>query len=118
MQLEDIRTMATALPEVEEQPHFGRPAFRVRDRLFVSVHMDEDDPFAIVHVDPTDAATAVQDQPDALDEVWRTHGSERIFVGLRIQLSQLSPERCQDLIERAWRHRAPARLAASYDDER
>lgn len=118
MRLEDIRAFATTLPEVEEKPHFGRPAFRVRDKLFVSVHADENDPFAIVHVDHTDAAAAALDDPEVGEEVWRTHGGKRIFVGLKVDLSKVSSERCRALIERAWRNNASKRLAASYDNER
>jgi hypothetical protein len=118
MRLEDIRVIATALPEVAEKAHFGRPAFRVRDKLFVSVHVDDDNPFAIVHVSQADAVASAQDHPESLEEVWRTHGSKRIFVGLRVELSTISPERCQELIERAWRNQAPKRLVSSYDDER
>lgn len=118
MQPDDIRAFATSLPGVEEKPHFGRPAFRVRDRLFVSVHADDNEAFAIVHVGHVDAAAAALDAPEALEEVWRTHGDKRIFVGLKVELSKVSSERCQTLIVQAWREKAPKRLAASYDDER
>lgn len=65
MRLEDIRTIATALPEVVEKPHVGRPAFRVRDKL---------------------------------------------FAGLRVDLSTIDPKRCQELIQQAWSNQAPSAL--------
>lgn len=85
MRLEDIREIATRLPEVEEKPHFGHPAFRVRDRLFVSVHGDDAHAFAIVHVDHSVAAAAAADAPEMLEEIWRTHGDKRILVGLKVE---------------------------------
>ena len=38
--LDDVRRIALALPEVQEKPHFGMPAFRVADKGFVSVAKD------------------------------------------------------------------------------
>lgn len=113
--LEAIRGYAMALPEVEEKPHFGRPGFRVRDKLFASVHLDDQTPCAIVHVHQDDAADAVANSPDALAEVWRTHGQRQIFVGIKVDLAKVSSERCGELVEAAWRNRAPKRLVAAYD---
>jgi hypothetical protein len=113
--LNTIREYAMALPEVEESPHFGRPGFRVRDQLFTSVHLEGDNPFAIMNVGQTDAAAAVSDDPDLLKEVWRKHGQRRIFVGVKVDLGEVSRERCRELIENAWRSKAPKRLVAAYD---
>jgi hypothetical protein len=118
MRPDDVRAFASSLPEVEEEPHFGRPAFRVRGKLFVSVHADDTEPFAIVHVDYADAATAAHDTPESLEEVWRTHGDNRIFVGLKVNLPSVSSERCKTLIAQAWRNKAPKRLAESYGDKK
>jgi hypothetical protein len=45
-------------------------------------------------------------------EVWR---DGRIFVGLRVDLAKVTETRMQELIEHAWRHRAPKRLVKEYD---
>lgn len=115
--LDMIRRYATALPEVEENPHFGRPGFRVRDQLFTSVHLDEEIPFAIVHIDSAVAGDVATNEPDIFREVWRTHGQKRIFVGLKVDLSKVTPDRCHDLIHMAWRFRAPKRLVAAHDNQ-
>jgi hypothetical protein len=47
-----------------------------------------------------------------LEEVWR---NGRIFVGLRVDLAGVTEERVQELIEHAWRNRAPKRLVAEHD---
>lgn len=117
MEPHDIRTFATGLPDVSEQPHFGHPAFRVRDKLFASLHPDEELPFAIVHVDRAAAAAALRGAAEGLEEVWRTHGGRDIFVGLRVELAKVSPEAGQLLLQQAWRNKAPKRLAAQYDGE-
>lgn len=113
--LEMIRRFATALPEVEEKSHFGRPGFRIRDKLFASVHNDGDHGSIIVNVDRTDADAAMRNFPDALEEVWRTHGGKRIFVGLRVNLGAASREQCGELIELAWRSKAPKQLVAEHE---
>lgn len=61
------------------------------------------------------AAASAVDAPDVLKEVWRTHGGRRIFVGLKVDLTKVSSERCRELVEIAWRNRAPKRLVAAYD---
>ncbi|GAA1203320.1 MmcQ/YjbR family DNA-binding protein [Pseudonocardia alaniniphila] len=106
----DIRCYAMALPDVVEKPHFRLPGFRVADKLLA--HLERGDAHAIVCVGQAEAETAAADQPDVYEEVWR---SGRIFVGLRVDLAKVSEERMQELIEHAWRNRAPKRLVADYD---
>lgn len=113
--LDVFRGYATALPEVTEKPHFGRPGFRVRDKLFASVYQDGAHPHAIVHVAETEASAAVTDAPEMFEEVWRTHGQRRIFVGLRVDLLNVPGARCRELIVSAWRNRAPKRLVTAYE---
>ncbi|WBB68305.1 MmcQ/YjbR family DNA-binding protein [Micromonospora sp. WMMD812] len=108
--LADIRSYAMALPDVVEQPHFRLPGFRVADRLLA--HLEKGDAHAIVCVGQAEATAAATDQPDIYEEVWR---QGRIFVGLRVDLARVSKERMQELIEHAWRNRAPKRLVAEYD---
>ncbi|RAY13818.1 hypothetical protein DPM19_19415 [Actinomadura craniellae] len=114
--LADIRGYAMALPDVVEQPHFRLPAFRVADKLLA--HLEKGDAHAIVCVGQAEAGTAAADQPDVYEEVWRNGGrnGSRIFVGLRVDLAEVTGERMQELIEHAWRNRAPKRLVAAYDD--
>lgn len=69
----------------------------------------------VAHVD---AAAAALEDPEAVEKVWRTRGGKRIFVGLKVELSKVGSQRCQALIERAWRDKAPKRLAASYEKQR
>jgi hypothetical protein len=106
----DIRSYAMALPDVVEQPHFRLPGFRVADKLVT--HLERGDAHAIVCVGQAEAAAAAADQPDVYEEVWR---NGRIFVGLRVDLAKVTDKRMQELIEHAWRNRAPKRLVAEYD---
>jgi hypothetical protein len=93
-----------------EQPHFRLPAFRVADKLLA--HLEKGDAHAIVCVGPAEAERLAADQPDRYEEVWR---NGRILVGLPVDLARVTRERMGELIEHAWRNRAPKRLAARHD---
>jgi hypothetical protein len=110
IELADIRRFAMALPEVEEKSHFRLPGFRVADKLLV--HLEKGDAHAIVCLGRDEAEAAAAAEPDVYQEVWR---QGRIFVGLRVDLAEVTEQRMQELIEHAWRHRAPRRLVARYD---
>jgi hypothetical protein len=108
--LADLRSYALALPDVVEKPHFRLPGFRVADKLLA--HLEKGDAHAIVCVGQEKAKTAAADEPDIYEEVWR---NGRIFVGLRVDLAKVAHERMRELVEHAWRNRAPKRLIAEYD---
>jgi len=108
--LADLRGYAMALPDVEEKTHFRLPGFRVADKLLA--HLQHGDTHAIVCVGRTEAEAAAAAEPEVFEEVWR---SGRIFVGLRVDLAEVTEDRMRELVEHAWRNRAPKRLVAEYD---
>ena len=112
--LDDIRRYALALPEVEEATHFRLPSFKVRGKGFITVQRGNT--HALLSVDQAEATALAAADPDVYEAVWR-NGNGRIFVGVRIDLAKVSSERIRELVEHAWRNRAPKRLAASYDEE-
>ena len=109
--LADLRAWAMALPEVVEQPHFRLPGFRVADKLLA--HLEKGDAHAILCVGRGEAEKLAADQPEVFEEVWRQHG--QIFVGLRVDLATVSETQLRELVEHAWRNRAPKRLVTAYD---
>ncbi|QKG19622.1 MmcQ/YjbR family DNA-binding protein [Actinomadura verrucosospora] len=110
--LDDIRRSALALPETEEATHFRLPSFKVRGRPFAGVEKGE--ATAVFSVTEEEAAAAVAADPAVFEEVWRTAGT-RIFVGLRADLAKVTGERVAELVEHAWRNKAPKRVVAAYD---
>ena len=108
----DIRRFATAFPEVEEFAHFRQPAFRVRGRAFAGGEKGE--ATAVFSVSREEAAAAVAQDPAVYEEVWR-NAATRSFVGLRVHLVAVGEERVRELVEHAWRNKAPKRLVAAYD---
>ena len=108
--LADLRGYALALPEVEEKTHFRLPGFRVADKLLA--HLQHGDTHAIVCVERAEAEAAADAEPEVFEAVWR---SGRIFVGLRVDLAGVTGDRMRELVEHAWRNRAPKRLVAEFD---
>jgi hypothetical protein len=111
--LDDIRRYARALPEVEEATHFRLPSFKVRGKGFITVQ--QGDAYALLAVGQAEAAALAAADPEVYEEVWR-NGGGRIFVGVRVDLAKVSGERARELVEHAWRNRAPKRLVATYDE--
>lgn len=112
LDLDDLRDYATSLPDVQESTHFRLPSFKVHGKsllLFEKGHAS-----VLVSVDQATAAEVVSEAPDVYEAVWR-NGS--IFVGVRVNLARVPPERMRKLVKQAWRHRAPRRVVASYDAE-
>jgi hypothetical protein len=68
----------------------------------------------VFSISEEEAATAVADDPAIYEEVWRP-GATRSLVGLRVDLAKVSAEHAQELVEHAWRNKAPKRVVAGYD---
>jgi hypothetical protein len=96
---DDVRRIALALPEVQEKPHFGMPAFRVADKGFVSVTKDHARVY--LHVDPAEVAAEL-----ALGDCRQLTRGDAV-IGLDADLAALDAARLERLLHRAWRHRAP-----------
>jgi hypothetical protein len=113
---DDIRRWATALPEVEETSHFRFhvPVFKVRGRTFLGLGQDETTAvFCISEQQANDAAAA---DPAACAAVRRLD-ARRTFLGLQVELRNVSEECIRHLVEGAWRQQAPKRLVAERDRE-
>jgi hypothetical protein len=106
--LKQVRMFALALPEATEEPHFDMASFRVRGKIFVTV--PPDGTCLHVFVDEEETAACVAEDPVAFETLrW----GKRIS-GVRVHLAAAPPDRVRELIEDAWRRKAPKRLAAEY----
>ena len=103
--LNEAVAVALALPEVAEQDHHGRPSYRVKGRIFMTVP-DED--HLHVMASEHDVRAAVADDSCAYQEGW---WGKRLAC-VRITLAAAEPDRVAELIETAWRRKAPRRLVS------
>lgn len=104
MTLNLVRSIALALPEVEERPHFDYGSFRVRGKIFVTIPPDRQH----IHVF---AAEADRERALALYPEW----AEKLLwgkkvVGVRVLLKKAPRPEVKLLLQSAWRHKAPNSL--------
>lgn len=102
--LEEVRAFALALPEVTEEPHFEKASFRVRGKIFAT--MPQGGAYLHVFVDEWAVQSCVTDDPAAYEEL--TWGGR--LAGLRINLGMAQAQPVLELVEEAWRRKAPKRL--------
>ncbi len=105
---DDAKRYALALPGVSEEPHFGVPSFRVNKRIIVTVP-----PGNMLNVFVSDAER---------DMCLMVHEgcTEKVLwggkvVGVRVFLAKATRGAVEDLILRAWKHRAGKKELAALD---
>ena len=104
MVVDDVRAYALSLPGVTEEPHHTYGSFRVKGKIFAT--LPPGGAFVHIFVDDERRALALAMNPDAYEDLrW----GKRI-VGLRVLLSKADSADVQDLLESAWRLKAPGAL--------
>ncbi|MCZ2857315.1 MmcQ/YjbR family DNA-binding protein [Blastococcus sp. VKM Ac-2987] len=124
---EDVRRLVAALPDTDEHPSYGGlPSWRVHGKGFVwerplrgadraalgAAAPDEDDPVLGVQVaDEGVKATLLAADPDAFLTTPHFDG----YAVVLVRLDRIPVEELAELVEDAWRVRAPKRLLAEVD---
>ncbi|GIG37907.1 MmcQ/YjbR family DNA-binding protein [Cellulomonas pakistanensis] len=102
---DDVRRIATGLPEVTERPAYGTPAYYVAGKIFARVH---DQPGVLVcwRPDVEERAGLIASAPDRFftTDHYRAHPS------VLVRLDRVDPEELAELLAEAWECRAPRRL--------
>jgi hypothetical protein len=112
MDLDDARRFALALPEVVEGPHHAMTSFRVRGKIFaIFATAPPDGGHLHVFVDEHETRAAVAAGGAAYAELW---WGKRLS-GLRVTLAAANPTEVRELIELAWRRKAPRGLVTALD---
>ena len=73
---DDIRRLALALPEAAEADHHGMPSFRVRGKIFCTLHVQQ--PRMMVKLDVEDQHNLADAHPEVIEPVpgyWGRKGS-------------------------------------------
>lgn len=109
---DQARRLALSLPEAHEAPHFEKASFRVGTKIFAT--LTEDGRHLHVFVDEADTRAAVEEDRASYQELWWG----RRLSGVRVALAGADPDRVAELLEEAWRRKAPKRLAAELDRRR
>jgi hypothetical protein len=111
---DDVVAAGTELPGVEVGTSYRTPALNVRGKGMC--RMRDDDPDAlvmrVVHLGEKEAL--LQGDP----EVFFTTPHYDGYPYVLIRLARVDPVELRELLEEAWRIRAPKRLVAEYDAAR
>ncbi len=104
---DEVRALAMGVPEVVEAPHHERTSFRVRGKIFTTLAADGGS--VNVLVNEADARAAA-DAGEAELLWWG-----RSVAGVRLELPGADADVLAELLEQAWRRRAPRALVAELD---
>ena len=107
MDIEAVRAIALALPEVTEEPHFDYGSFRVKGKIFVTVPPDQQ--HIHVRLDEQQRLLVLAVHPTGMEPL---HWGKQI-LGIRVDLRRADQAAVAHLIQAAWRYRAPKRLVAA-----
>jgi hypothetical protein len=107
---DDVVEIGRRFPGVEEGSWYGTPGLKVGGKGFCRLRTDPD---ALVMrvADMGEREALLQGQPDAFFST--PHYDRAPYVLIRLEA--VDPEELTELVEEAWRIRAPKRLVAEYE---
>ena len=100
-----VRKLALAFPEALESSHFNVVDFRVRKKIFATIHPGGKTG-VLLRLDPDQRAALADAEP----ATYRLRGT-----ALQIVFAKISVAAYKQLITQAWRGTAPKRLVATFD---
>ena len=104
-----VREIALSLPEVDEDTS-GRPAFRVRRKLFAWEARERDGGGLGVRVDRDEKQLILDANPEAYFSSSHYDG----WPGVQIRVELIERDELRERLEDAWLIQAPKRVAAQF----
>jgi hypothetical protein len=108
---DDVVEMGQRFPEVEVATSFGTPALKVRGKMICRLRTDPD-ALVLRVIDLGDREALLQGQPDVFFSTPHYDGYPYVLV----RLEAVDPVELSELIEDAWRLRAPKRIVKAFDE--
>ena len=109
--LDKVRAIALSLPDAEEAAHGDMASFRVRGRIFATA---PDTAHVNVMIAEAEVPQTVAMNTPAVSELW---WGKRLS-GVTVNLEAAPLALVSDLLEQAWRRRAPKMLVYDLDGQR
>jgi hypothetical protein len=108
MHPDQARSIALALPEAIESPHFHMASFRVRGKIFATLPPEGD----VLHIflGEEDREVALALAPDFVEKLF---WGERVS-GVRVVLAKATVKTATELLRKAWLRKAPKSLAMAH----
>jgi hypothetical protein len=110
---DDVVAIGLRFPGVEPGTSFGTPALRVRGKGICRLRTDPD-ALVLRVIDLEEREALLQGQPDVFFSTPHYDGHPYVLV----RLEAVDPQDLAELLEDAWRIRAPKRVVADYDASR
>lgn len=106
--VDDLRELALALPESSERRTWGMPTFRVRDKIFASIHPQHGAGVKISREERGELAAA-----EPAKFYWTAHDEK--FSMMRLHLAVIARDELAELVTDAWRFTAPKSLVDRFE---
>ena len=107
---DDVVALGTRFPGVELVTSWGTPALKVRGKMICRLRTDPDAlVLRVIHLGEREAL--LQGQPDAFFSTPHYDGYPYVLV----KLEAVDPEELAELLEDAWRDRAPKKLVTQFE---
>lgn len=107
---DDVVAIGRRFPGVEEGSWYGTPGLKVGGKGFCRLRTDPD--ALVMRVsDMGEREALLQGQPDAFFSTPHYDGAPYVLI----RLEAVDPDELAELVEEAWRIRAPKQLVAEYE---
>jgi hypothetical protein len=109
MTFDDVKKIAEEFPGVVEDTHYGTRALKVKGQMFV--RLKEDGETLVVRCDMISRDMMLKAEPT----LFYITDHYKNFPAILLRLNAVRVKRLRDIVEDAWRFRAPKKLVAEYD---
>jgi hypothetical protein len=106
---DELRAIALALPEAEERETWGRPTFRVRNKIFVI--MATEGVRASVKATRDEQSALLAEDPEIF--TYPAYVGQHGWVG--VDVGRIGADHLRELVTEAWRLTAPKRVVRTFD---
>ena len=107
--IEQARKAALSLPEAEEKPHFHLTSFRVKNKIFATIHADKN--YMMVKLSAIDQSVFCSYNREVTFPVPGNWGKQGATF---INLKKIKKAMFLDALKTAWKTTAPAKLIEQY----
>lgn len=107
--IQQFRQLALALPGAEEKPHFDLPSFRVKNKIFATIHTKNNR--AMIKLPPVEQSVFC-----AVDKaiIYPVPGAWGAGGATLFELAKVPKDILQDALLQAWLAIAPKKLKAEH----
>jgi hypothetical protein len=110
MTFEEVQQLALSFPGVEEYLAFGRPTFRINERLLACIARIDPDTLVVKVYDQREREFFLATRPD----VYYLTDQYLLFEALLVRIPFADAEELRELFEQTWRKLASRRRQAQY----